>query len=432
MKKKYKLLIFILLILVVLTACKAGKNNDTVHIWMYGDKIEGSFYNALPSIRMYCLENNIPLEVHYFTSKEMTYEDYILKRNVSLAQSNSIVWGRYREMQSLPTQHADYNKIKNYKNVGDNFKKFPFIACSHNSYCLLLNEELLDYYDINIEEDMISYSQYINLVFELIDKGARFTNEELLKKLYIDNIVNNYSLRLSTTATEKDLDDNYKLNLINAIKKIASDNFYDDYSYTNALSNQLIDQHTNLPLWISFTNFPVQYWFSPMYSNGESLKLVENLKDGVVVFRPGVINNGIYISDKVTNEHVYDIVNYILSPEYIKLLNMSMVEYYYTFNNDLKYYLYDMEGKYTGYDKYYEKNEKVIKKLDKVINDNIKGGNLEQKYVEMLSYDYFLSPNFGLSIFITDEVNKLLNNNLDNVNLEDDVDDMINKLKLKF
>ncbi|QSX04956.1 hypothetical protein JYG23_09665 [Sedimentibacter sp. zth1] len=441
MKRKYIWFIIISLLVLSLTSCKADKNidtsNNTVHIWMYDGEYTSSMHDLLPKVRNYCSKNEIPLEIHYYTDDEMTYDDYVLKRNASLYNANSIVWGGPNEMKNVSQKHADYTKIDNYENIGDSFKCLPYIPCSYEAKLDLLDINLLNYYDITIEKDMLSYPEYRSIVFEMIEKGAEFNNEYVINRMYIEEKAAKYMLPLNIVELGKNIDDEYKINVIKAIKEVAQEKVF-NYECANQSSyKRLIDQKTNLYLVVADSR-NIYNWYIPYDSeNGEFRvgKEAETINDTIVVYSPIKISSAIYIGENVDNDNIYDLVNYMISPDFYKNefgnIEDGFMGSNFTFKNDNQEKLYESikmtQTKFEGND------NKDIERIEKIINNNVKNGNLSEEYIKLFAYDIpFNSPNNLLYYFMKEESNKLMNGNISDNELKKDVDNFIAKLKLLF
>ncbi|QSX04959.1 hypothetical protein JYG23_09680 [Sedimentibacter sp. zth1] len=433
MRKNIFFIALLVLFIFILTSCKADKNNDTVHIWMYDGEYISSMHNSLSKVENYCSDNEIPLEIHYYTDDEMTDDDYVLKRNASLNNPNNIVWGGANEMCSLPSEHANYIKIDNYKNVGEGFRCLSYIPCSYIGKIDLVDINLLNYYDITIEKDMLSYPEYRSIVFEMIEKGAEFNNEYVINKMYIEEKAAKYMLPLNIVELGKNINDEYEENLINAIKEVAQEKVFNYECVNQRSSKRLIDLKTNLYLTVA-ESIDMDLWNVPYNGEPGIMKTVDSISDTIMIFKPLYITNSVFVAENVKNEKVYDVVNYILSTECIKNRCYEAEDsvQIYTLKNDVSDELYVILNGESLLE-FKENNKEDLDRIEKIINSNIKNGNLSQEYVELLQFDVlFNTPNSSLYEFISNESNKLMNGNISDDELKKDVDNFIAKLKLRF
>lgn len=187
MKKK---LIIIVSIVIVIMLClyvvfkyrdtivnSVTKGDDTIQLWYYYFGIEKGINDVLINgIKNYCEINEIPLEVHNYDSDTITYEDYILKRNIAAVTGNFISIDSLIRMNNLPKDSAaDYTKLENYSKLFDVHKGRECISLGMHYTGLFINKKAIDYYGIDTSQTpVITYTDYLKIKQEMKEKGAKF------------------------------------------------------------------------------------------------------------------------------------------------------------------------------------------------------------------------------------------------------------------
>ncbi len=120
--------IYVAVIMLILVSCSKAKTDDTVKIWMYkysyfyGDTQLKELIES--QINKYANENNIKVEFIEFSEEELNAEDYILKRNIAVADGNAdiVIGDIYSNMLQISKYAGNYPKLSNYKNLFENYK----------------------------------------------------------------------------------------------------------------------------------------------------------------------------------------------------------------------------------------------------------------------------------------------------------------------
>lgn len=90
MRKILCIIISNLLIVLILSGCINTNQDSVVNVWMFEKEYDSQTPKDAERIKKYCEENNIPLKLHYYKENEISYEDYIFKRNINLTSGNTI------------------------------------------------------------------------------------------------------------------------------------------------------------------------------------------------------------------------------------------------------------------------------------------------------------------------------------------------------
>ncbi|SHJ86122.1 hypothetical protein SAMN02745248_01136 [Hathewaya proteolytica DSM 3090] len=196
---KFKKIIAIFSILNSVFIMGCGVKNDQkaeIQLWWYEHGVENMIdhnekeviYNTraiIDRVKSYCDSNKIPLKMNVYTSSQISYENYILKRNVNLSKDNVIIMDKSSSLYELNENHCDYNKISNYKNLYTTLEKLSFIPLDMNIEMFAIDTELLGKYSAKLDKNVISYNEYLDVVNKMRTNGyvGGFLNTKLnLKK----------------------------------------------------------------------------------------------------------------------------------------------------------------------------------------------------------------------------------------------------------
>ncbi|QSX05303.1 hypothetical protein JYG23_11540 [Sedimentibacter sp. zth1] len=427
-KKRYILLFLIfILIISITTSCKKADPN-TVHLWMYQRDQNDQIAMLIPDIERYCENNEIPLQIHCYYESEMSYDDYILKRNINLEKNNTIVCGNYNEMRNLNSEHANYENIENYKNIVKSCKNLPYMLVAYTYNIRLINKNLLDVYDINFDKDIMSPTDYRNIIFRLLENGADLSNDSAINNACVTNLMYEYNLNLNNTTKESEIDEEYRNNLANAIRKFVEKS-KDRTNIALGCSKTIIDNKTNLTLDIGYGSDCRED--NCYYTDFNKNTLLKSLKDTIVLFEPDMIRYAIYINDKITNESTYKLANYMLDSE---LLGENIRFSCFTLKNDCADNMYmNIVNNNVEIEEYYKENETELKCINEIIERNILNGNISEEFINELSYKT-LGMNSLMECFIMNA--QLFNINRGEEKTEEfidiNLDNFIKKIKLSL
>lgn len=326
-------IIFIIIILsLTLVSCKNSFNNepDIVKISIYKNNYSdyALMNNVIDEITKYAKEKNIKIDIKEYSLEELSYDDYVMKRNVDIFTGESdISFGTINDLYPLKKMSGDYTRIKTYGNLMDNYKGSYCIPLAFIGHANFLNKEIFDKYNINTD-NVITKFEYYECKQNMKAAGARFR----LNEVEYMELVDYYSLKYNFL-TEKD--GKYYLkkdNLKSALKGICQD-LKENYSSFNLknlkLKNideisdyQIIDEKTDNELFnrskepISISNFNNLHNklinYSKIYTNSKILiSGVNDLKYMPCLF----INNK-------SSDKAYELATVLFENEFaIKIIN---------------------------------------------------------------------------------------------------------------
>ncbi|SHJ86455.1 hypothetical protein SAMN02745248_01149 [Hathewaya proteolytica DSM 3090] len=458
---KKKIIAVMVLLVYVLTIVGCGKSDinnskDKVQIWSYKDEIEtGKSEYTLELIskaRNYCNNNNIPYEMCSYSSKDMSKNDYVLKRNLSISKGNSICIGDMMEMEQCPKQHADYSKIPNYSNINESFKGFRYIPLDINLKIRLINRELLDIYNLKYNNEFINDSEYYEIILSLIEEGASLSIEEDFSDLGIVDIFPEEYLKTLIRCSEPSYTDigkkNYDKESYKKLYKGIIIKFINKYK--NQIKNKVVwaDWDTrNIKDGKTGKNFDEYEMvnFTDIWNTNNHITLDIDFEKYVPSYNIRSSKYCIYMSEKVTNNKAYDLVNYLISEE--ALMDGKMYNFLYPTFKYKELYKdigYDANGKYIGSKKYF--TEEIMEQRG--YTNGTKGGM--RKIQESVYKNILEGPSKQTQKEIEKEINKVVsddcrfritsrlyrlagekikNNDLD---LDKELEKFLNELRLEY
>lgn len=327
-----KILVIILLIMIIiLSSCSTNNTDDPVQLWWY-DHVSGGGYdpyiediqNIIYKLKIYCDSNNIPFEVVNYTSKMISYEDYVLKRNVAMAKGNMILLDFIGNMHDMANNNADYSKLENYDKLLSAYKDRFCIPLGVASFAIDINNEAIEHYDINAERNVINYYDYLEIIQEMKEKGAKFklsvkTHYDMLSYYAIKNGIFYLNENSEILKNKEELKSSIKKTIIDSYEdyKLYYEN-YGDFSYLNEELGlayyYLYDEASGL-----------------VFSEGDDMHYISNYSDFMklgdeITNKTFVVTGGGYwfptafMYKKVTNDKTYDVFNQLLDESYYKLI----------------------------------------------------------------------------------------------------------------
>lgn len=345
MKKGFLTIILIVIIFTLLSSCvnmknddikevndTAASNTDKIHLWYY---LKSDSDSSSIIIKMivdkaidFCTENNIPLETHEFSSKTLSYNDYILKRNLEVNHGNAILIDNINSIRDLAEYHADYSKINNYNKLYDVYKdRFCIPLATAQRVCYIENN-VMEYYGLKPEKPLITYLDYLKIKQEMKKKGAKF---ELNRSEFFE-IIRYYQYVYGIS----DLDEK-------------SEVFKDKQRLKETFKKSVIDILTDLSIYydskLTLVN-DTETTLRPIHDSNSGLDL-ENYRglDDRIIIRPEVFNNKLeeisdktlyfsyqsglalphfFMHEKITNERIYELANHIINEDtYMMISNKA-------------------------------------------------------------------------------------------------------------
>ncbi len=321
MKRKLSVNILLTLIMfTVLTSCNKEKSDkDIIQLWYYSFEKEEDFSDKIAEeVKIYCEEENIPLKIFRYDKKVMSYQDYIFKRNLAAASGNFIIIDDARNLINISKDHADYTKLVNYDNLFSIHKGRFCVPIGINYWVVAINNDAMEYYGIDTSNKrVITYSEYLDIKQEMKEKGAKFILNTRERYEMIDYCLNlNSLLFVDKESIEIKNTEKFTKLLKKSILSICDNTilYYDGLLYTdksnvyrNGEDIHVFDKKSKLTLSEGemTPNIITRYLFSN----------IEDIFNKTLVLNPRLLlySPCLYIDEKITNDKIYDVANFIIS-----------------------------------------------------------------------------------------------------------------------
>ncbi len=345
MKKCFKALIYIFILVsigVFFISNLENRNEDNaVEIWWY--EYEGEYlYNRLISRFVDVLVYNsfalhgITVKEMKYSYKDMTYDDYVFKRNIALSTKNALTIDDTKNLYSLRNYHDDYNKVENYAedNFVDMFKGKYCIPMGVYSQCVLINKDIFDYYNIEISSNKLyTYSEFLDLRQRLKEEGARFSLNRQDYYYTIDYYIDKNRLNSSDLFDSFDMgEDKFRQALKKTILEIYNDfsSYYDNKINFNTLLGNDYEQSVEFNENKIYDTTSSQVLMStrvvhPFYDSDYN-RATEDFSNKIPVLldsyytRNTLKSPSIFIYNKDHDENLYKIASELLTDTYFGIL----------------------------------------------------------------------------------------------------------------
>jgi hypothetical protein len=314
-------------------------NNDKIQLWYYIGTDDTPYCNSIfkivDSAKEFSEKNNIPLEIYGHNKDVLSYEDYIVKRNLAATNGNMIIIEDISYMRDLAKHHADYTKIDNYNKLLDVYKGGFCIPLGTRYSMESIENEAMQYYKISTKKPIIRYFDYLKIKQDMKKKGAKF---ELSRGEFFE--LKNYYLYINKLLLLNDKSKiiNEKNNLKKMLKKSIIDVCNDILLYYNASNLELVndyeksflrpihDENSGLTIKGKAT---ISNFIDPKFTimNGGN----DYIANKTFYFNPlkGAFSPSFYMYKNITNDKIYDLANYIVSEEtYLRIIdeyNLSFI-----------------------------------------------------------------------------------------------------------
>jgi len=435
------------MILLGLTACSSNVNqeveDDTIKIWWYEEDggVDGNTnYNfvmnkAIEKLKFDAELNDMKIDINKYSYKDLSYEDYVLKRNAAVSYGDvNVIFDTVDNLYQLRDKAGSYEKIESYKKIFDNFKNQYCIPIFPDMRVNFVNTDVLEKYNIQ-PQNVITLSEYYEIKQSMKKEGAKFKlNDKELWEL-IDYYIMKNNAEVSTKDGKFDID---KESVKNTILEVVDDlNNYYDYSL-----NDIEADDTEYKIYEQTSG----YEFSGLMYNFSALSYEEYDNN-----RPSIEKSTIVIMDnnyfKFTIPCVFIPENNKSEDSY-KLANVLL-------NDGFQNSLYDMGfGVITNSEKIkeligFDENWNYVGVKDAVGADGQKFVTKiypkkdEDKLYELLTKGYeiirskdmsgfFMDSSYDneLSGFIYSEILNIIKNNNKFDNFNEDMDDFITNLNV--
>ncbi len=426
-------------ITLILISC-SEKKDETVKIWYYEYEFSpnsGIIEKAIEYIEKFAEVNDIKIEVSKYSYKDMSYDDYALKRNLAIEHGDvDIILDRIESLYRIRKYAGDYSKLENYENIVESFSEGYCIPISYNMPAIFVKNEVLDMYGVKTDK-VISLIEYYEMKQAMKENGARF--KLIATELYelIDYYVLKNNLKIYSDNGIFTVDKDLMINTINEIyddidKYYEEDevggNWVDDYliydmnsnktlTYEHVLPALNVNEYRGEPIIKDYTIALIDEEYSLPHWNKSS--------------------QCIFINKNSTNESLFKVAGSLFSDGF-QYLNYNYGNGIVT-NTDyvMEYIGFEPNGRYTGQkfiddsgnilqkNKYYDKNseERLFEMMEKAYK------SLGEKNTED-TYDYvLLKPQLEYFIFDVIDYEK---SGSEEVDIDKEIDDYIKKINISY
>ncbi len=439
-KLKYIRLLIFTAIILILASC-AEQKDEVVNIWYY--EYESNPYGEMKEIavdhmKKFAEINDIKIEVSKYSYKNMSYDDYALKRNLAIEHGDvDILLDHIGSFYRIRKYAGDYSKLENYENIIESFREGYCIPISYVMPAIFVKNEVRDIYGVKTNR-IISLIDYYEMKQEMKENGARF--KLIATELYelLDYYVLKNNLKIHSDNETFTVDEDLMINTINEIfddidKYYGEDevggNWADDYLIYEMNSNKTLTYDRVLPA------------LNILGYKGEP-----DIKDYTVALIDEEYSiphwnkyaQCIFINKNSTNEDLFKVAGSLFSDSfqynnYFRYMKGIVTNTDYV----MEQIGFEMDGKYTGekfidvqgnvlrMNKYYDKDSE--KQIFEMMEKAYKA--LREKNTEDI-YDYaLLKPELEDFIFdiIVDEKNKS-----EKVNIDKEIDEFIKKININY
>lgn len=170
-------LLFLIVFILILTSC-AEQKDETIKIWYYEYEYRYSsnvrIEKAIDYIEKYAEINDIKKEVVKYSYKDMSYDDYALKRNLAIEQGDAdLILDNTDSLYPIKKYAGDYSKLENYENIIESLRGGYCIPICYNMNAIFIKNDVLDIYGIETER-VITLKEYYDMKQIMKENGARF------------------------------------------------------------------------------------------------------------------------------------------------------------------------------------------------------------------------------------------------------------------
>ena len=324
-----KFLLFLIILMSILTLSSCSRNNDNakIQIWHYDYDEDDIYYRntmnmMLARLEYYCKSNDIPYEVFKYDVNTLAYDNYILKRNVAIANGNAIILEDARGLISIANNHADYSKIEAYNRLIDAYKDRYCIPLGVGYRTITINNEIIKHYGIEIESNIMTYYDYLKIIQDMKEKGARFTlNDQVLDDV-LQYYMNKNNIRIYSEDSEIIKD---KEEFRAAIKKTITDvcdDFKLYYPDTSKIDINRFDINTTLDVGVYDEKSKLMLFNDELFYKPIDWSQISNFNSDIVnksfvLYNYMNYSPCVYIYKNVTNNKIYDVVNFLFEDDFL-------------------------------------------------------------------------------------------------------------------
>lgn len=439
-KLKYIRLFMITASILILTSC-AEQVDEVVNIWYYEYEFNpngGIIEKAIEYMDRFAEINDINIEVSKYSYKDMSFDDYVLKRNLAIEHGDAdILLDHIVSLYRIRKYADDYSKLENYENIIESFREGYCIPISYVMPAIFVKNEVLDIYGVKTDR-IISLINYYEMKQEMKENGARFKLIETELYELIDYYVLKNNLKIYSDngifTVDKDLMINTFNEIYNDIDKYYEEdevggNWVDDYLIYDINSNKTLAYDRVLPA------LNVNEYRGEPIIKDYTIALID---EEYSLSHWNKFPQCVFINKNSTNENLFKVAGSLFSDGFQYLNYFSYGKGIVT-NTDyvMEHMGFELDGRYTGEkfvddsgnilrkNKYYDKDseEQLFEMMEKAYKA------LREKNTEDI-YDYaLLKPELEDFIFdvIVDKKSKF-----EEVNIDKEIDDFIKEININY
>lgn len=313
-------------------------NTDKIQLWSYNIKADIEYkLHIIEYAKEYCESKNIPLELCVYNEKEISFEDYILKRDLALAfEKNIIIIDDIRTMADMSKQPVDYTKLNSYRFLFNAYKDRFCIPLGVFYTTMAIENEVMEYYGINAsEKPIITYSDYLEIKQEMKNKGARFEfnisefSDVILYYMSKNNLlfIDKNSENLMDKNKFKEALKSTIIDICNEIIKYGDANIIINQSEEFRTSKNIYDKNSKLNL--RYDNSIHGSSFTGGLINPFMYDKVDNFANRTFYIYPFIIgpSPSFYMHNRITNDKIYDLANFIVNESsYLELIQSGRMD----------------------------------------------------------------------------------------------------------
>ena len=371
--KKYIVVILVLEMLLFTSCNKLEKNNlnsNIVKIWLYEDENNTIYTDnmdlILDQLNKSADENNIELEIRKYSSKELSYDNYILKRNAAIASCDvDILFDNAYNLYSIKEYSADYNNLSTFTNVFKNLRQSYCIPIISNITVDIINNDVLDYFNIKTDK-VIMTEEYYEIKQKMKESGAKFKFNEVELNELIKYYINKNNIEILKSEGKLRVNEENIKNTINQIYQDIMKNYdvNDDFEISE-LNRTIFEKTTesdfsNMLLYRPSANVKDFIGASNSFTiTNYSLVLNQNdvMKNTTVPC--------LFINNNTKNENTYKIASILFDNDFQKKICDSDIGETVIDTKEIRKYIgFDENWNYTKI-----KIEENSTQLDKILSD---------------------------------------------------------------
>ena len=333
-----------------------------------------------------------------------------------------------RYIHDIAKQHGDYSKLESYNSLLYIYKDKYCIPLGVGYRAVSINNNIMNYYNINIEKSIITYDEYLDVKQQMKENGARFRLNRGEVEQGLDYFLNKAGLKFVNYESEFLKDNNkFKKLLKSAIINICDDFLlYNDgleeignIAYNSRKFSKydyiIYDENSGLTFYEDTDNTYLLTQYTQMAGLGESILAVNP--------NSTFLSPCFYMYKKISNGKIYDLANYIVSET--TYLNVTGRYHVYSpvFNSKgtKKILQVDDNWEYIGpYKNEAERGHGQSKKICNTINDVFKILVTNKEDSKLMSSYYFTNEEYSnvISSFVLNIINELYKENFNYKNEE--------------